>query len=95
MSDTEISTSENAWQACLSRLQDALSPLVFDTWIKPLQAKFEKKQWILFAPNDFVKETVKEKYLPQIQMHQARADSIETVINTSNNTDDTDDTGAD
>lgn len=35
------------------------------------------------------------KYLPQIQMHQARADSIETVINTSNNTDDTDDTGAD
>jgi putative membrane protein len=35
------------------------------------------------------------KYLPQIQMHQASADSIETVINTNNNTDDTDDTGAD
>src|SRR5689334_14639026 len=55
---------EDAWQKCLDYLKSELSSLVFDTWIKPLQAKFEQNEWVLFAPNEFVKETIQKKYLP-------------------------------
>jgi chromosomal replication initiator protein len=64
---SDIGILENTWEKCLVSLQESLTQPVFDTWIKPLQARLEGKTWILFAPNDFVRDTVKEKYFIDIQ----------------------------
>ncbi len=58
----------SAWPLCLSRLEAELPPEEFVTWIKPLQASAPGSDGALrlFAPNAFVVETVRERYLPRI-----------------------------
>lgn len=56
------------WPQCLSRLQAELSPEEFVTWIKPLQVdpQISDDVLLLYAPNAFVVDTVRERYLPRI-----------------------------
>jgi len=58
--------AESVWHQCLKRLEVELSPQQFNTWIRPLQAVEERNGLHLFAPNSFVLEWIKEKYLPTI-----------------------------
>ena len=51
------------WKNCLERLESALPPQQFNTWIRPLQAVEEKNNIQLLAPNRFVLDWIKEKYL--------------------------------
>jgi chromosomal replication initiator protein len=56
------------WQLCLQQLEDQLSPKDFDTWIRPLQIEHNDCQIILWAPNQFVFNSVSERFLKQIRL---------------------------
>ncbi len=55
------------WNKCQKYLQDELPPTEFSTWIRPLKANVEDTKLSLTAPNRFVLDWVREKYLPRIQ----------------------------
>lgn len=55
------------WTKCQKHLQDELPPTEFSTWIRPLKASSDDKKLYLQAPNRFVLDWVKEKYLPRIR----------------------------
>ncbi|WP_375056606.1 chromosomal replication initiator protein DnaA [Zobellella sp. DQSA1] len=54
------------WQQCLNRLQDELPSAEFSMWIRPLQAELGDNTLTLFAPNRFVLDWVRDKYLIRI-----------------------------
>ncbi len=56
----------NFWAACLGRFEKELSPQQFNTWIKPLHYKMEEQSLTLFAPNRFVQQWVKNKFLSRV-----------------------------
>ncbi|MDI1308978.1 MAG: chromosomal replication initiator protein DnaA [Methylotenera sp.] len=58
---------ENFWPTCLSRFEQELSTQQFNTWIKPLHAEVEGNAVRLVAPNRFVMQWVKERFLKKIE----------------------------
>ena len=56
----------NFWAACLGRFEEELSAQQFNTWIKPLHFKVEDQTLTLFAPNRFVQQWVKDKFLSKV-----------------------------
>lgn len=58
---------ENFWPACLSRFEKELSAQQFNTWIKPLYTEIEGDAVRLFAPNRFVMQWVKDRFLKKIE----------------------------
>lgn len=58
--------ADSMWKQCNHCLQDELPSQQFNTWIRPLQAEVVGRQITLFAPNRFVKDWVKNKYLERI-----------------------------
>jgi chromosomal replication initiator protein len=55
------------WPRCLERLEAELPPEDVHTWLKPLQASPQGENLMLFAPNAFVVDTVRERYLARIR----------------------------
>jgi chromosomal replication initiator protein len=55
------------WKQCLSQLEGELPAQQFNTWIRPLQAVLEGNVLHLLAPNRFVQEWIREKYLEPIR----------------------------
>lgn len=68
------------WNKCQKYLQDELPPTEFSTWIRPLKATFDETRLNLKAPNRFVLDWVREKYLPRIQEILAREENKEIKI---------------
>ena len=58
--------STTVWQECLSQLQEELTSTEFNLWIRPLQIEADDDNLYLYAPNRFVLDWVKNKYLPTI-----------------------------
>ncbi|NOZ37871.1 MAG: chromosomal replication initiator protein DnaA [Gammaproteobacteria bacterium] len=58
---------QSSWDKCLARLEQDLSPQQFNTWVRPLQARFNDRELILLAPNQFVLDWVKDKYFNNIE----------------------------
>ena len=54
------------WQDCLSQLQETLPATEFNLWIRPLQAEMVENKLYIYAPNRFVLDWVKNKYLTTI-----------------------------
>ncbi|OUS26649.1 chromosomal replication initiation protein DnaA [Thalassotalea sp. 42_200_T64] len=54
------------WQSCLSVLEDELPAQQFSMWIRPLQCVADNNIMTLYAPNRFVLDWVREKYLARI-----------------------------
>jgi chromosomal replication initiator protein len=54
------------WKKCLDRLEDELSSQQFNTWLRPLRAVQEPGQLRLYAPNRFVLDWVKDRFLERI-----------------------------
>ena len=54
------------WQDCLSQLQETLPTTEFNLWIRPLQAEMIENKLYIYAPNRFVLDWVKNKYLTTI-----------------------------
>lgn len=55
------------WQQCMQQLQHELSTQEFNTWIRPLQAEYANDGLTLFAPNRFISDWIKQRYLANIQ----------------------------
>jgi chromosomal replication initiator protein len=82
--------SEELWHRCLSRLEDELPSQQFNMWIRPLQvvAGSDGRSLTLFAPNRFVVDWVRDKYLELIRelmgdMGSDEAPSIELEVGSS------------
>jgi len=58
--------AEAIWKRCLDYLQDELPSQQYNTWIRPLQVESDGDGILLRAPNRFVKDWVKDKYLHRI-----------------------------
>tara|TARA_R110001606_G_scaffold261206_11_gene409434 strand:+ start:59412 stop:60797 length:1386 start_codon:yes stop_codon:yes gene_type:complete len=60
--------SEDLWNRCLTRLEDELPSQQFNMWIRPLQvtASGDGAELTLFAPNRFVVDWVRDKFLERI-----------------------------
>ena len=56
----------SVWQRCLSVLQEELPAQQFSMWIRPLQCVVEDNIMTLYAPNRFVLDWVREKYVNKI-----------------------------
>jgi len=54
------------WKQCLEHLEGELPAQQFNTWIRPLQAVQEGDTLRLLAPNRFVHDWIKDKYLDVI-----------------------------
>jgi chromosomal replication initiator protein len=82
--------SEELWHRCLSRLEDELPSQQFNMWIRPLQvvAASDGRSLTLFAPNRFVVDWVRDKYLELIcelmgDLDSAGAPKIELEVGSS------------
>lgn len=58
--------SSSLWLQCLQRLQEELPATEFSMWVRPLQAELNDHTLTLFAPNRFVLDWVRDKYLNNI-----------------------------
>ncbi|MEE9492827.1 MAG: chromosomal replication initiator protein DnaA [Gammaproteobacteria bacterium] len=54
------------WQQCLGQLEAELPEQQFNTWIRPLHARYEKDRLTLLAPNRFVKDWVNDHFITTI-----------------------------
>jgi len=57
----------DAWPRCLERLEAELPAEDVHTWLKPLQAEQRSNAMVLYAPNAFIVEQVRERYLGRIR----------------------------
>ena len=62
----ELTVYLSVWQSCLYVLQDELPSQQFSMWVRPLQAESTEDTLTIYAPNRFVLDWVREKYLNRI-----------------------------
>lgn len=55
------------WRRCLERLDGQLGADELQTWLMPLQARDETTGLLLFAPNPYTLDTVRDRYLELIE----------------------------
>jgi len=55
------------WRFCLARFEKELPPQQYKTWIKPLRVQAEGNRLTLVAPNRFVLQWIRDKFLPHIE----------------------------
>lgn len=58
---------KNPWQGCLAKLEAELSPQLYNTWIRPLQAHVAGSTLRVLAPNQFVLEEVSGRFQDRIR----------------------------
>lgn len=58
---------EKFWPACLSRFEQELSAQQFNTWIKPLTTEISDNNIRVVAPNKFVQQWVKDRFLNKLE----------------------------
>ena len=63
---------QGIWNSCLQLLKDELPSQQFSMWIRPLQIHCTEDTLTLFAPNRFVLDWVREKYIHKINEILAR-----------------------
>ena len=74
-----------AWPRCLERLEAEYPVEDVHTWLKPLQATRRDDVTVLYAPNAFVVEHVRERYLGRIRellSYFAGSDEVQLEIGT-------------
>jgi chromosomal replication initiator protein len=64
--------TDSFWEACLARFEGELSPQQFKTWIKPLRLSTNGQGLVLWVPNRFVLQWVKDRFLNAISTHAAQ-----------------------
>lgn len=70
----------------MERLEAELPQEDILTWLKPLQTQVHGHTLQLFAPNDFVREAVRERYLARIRelaQHFGNIQSVQLVVGTA------------
>ncbi|GIX34970.1 MAG: chromosomal replication initiator protein DnaA [Lysobacteraceae bacterium] len=56
----------SCWPQVLERLEQEFGARELNTWLRPLQVRDEAQAMVLLAPNAFVVESVRERFLPRI-----------------------------
>ena len=74
---------EKFWPTCLSRFEKELSAQQFNTWIKPLTTEIGENAIRVLAPNKFVQQWVKERFLSKIETLAAELLPLNTTIEIS------------
>lgn len=57
----------SVWKKCLDQLEGELSSQQFNTWLRPLRAVQDAGHLRLYAPNRFVLDWVKDRFLERIE----------------------------
>jgi len=77
----------SVWKLCVSRLQEELPSQQFNMWVHPLQpsASEDNQKLTLLAPNRFIVDWVREKYLEKIkelysELHDGVMPSIDVMV---------------
>ena len=73
----------DVWHRCLERLEAELPAEDVHTWLKPLQSSTRNGAVVLFAPNAFVVEHVRDRYLERIRellAHFAGSDEVSLEV---------------
>jgi len=74
------------WSHCLGHFQAKLNAQQVNTWIKPLAVSIENGQVLISAPNRFVAQWVKDKFLSDIESlafdYFGKATSLSLVVET-------------
>ena len=83
---------KNFWPTCLSRFEQELSTQQFNTWIKPLYVEIEDITVRIVAPNRFVMQWVKDRFIKKIEQfaHESKLTDIQIEFVISNNDSDLD-----
>lgn len=68
------------WQRCLSALQEELPAQQFSMWIRPLQCVVNDNIMTLYAPNRFVLDWVRDKYVNRINELITLNDSADSYL---------------
>ena len=61
-SNVSDNTDQVLWEQCLKRLRSAVPEAQFNTWIRPLQVVADQSDFVLGAPNRFIRDFVEEKF---------------------------------
>jgi len=64
--DLGTSVYQSLWQSCLEVLEQELPQQQFNMWIRPLQIQGDEQSVTLYAPNRFVLDWVRDKYMNRI-----------------------------
>ena len=59
---------DDFWSYCLAHFERSLNAQQLNTWIKPLVVETGEGQVVVSAPNRFVAQWVRDKFLPQIDL---------------------------
>src|SRR6185295_9543766 len=77
---------DNLWDACLRRLEQELPAQQFNTWIRPLSPESsevtngDSEILVLSAPNRFVLDLVRERFVSRIERLAAEASGRECGV---------------
>jgi chromosomal replication initiator protein len=78
---------DGLWNHCLKHFEKELPPQQFRTWIQPLQAASQGRLLTITAPNRFVLQWVKDRFLPVIEQlaREAATDHVQVVLQLASN----------
>ena len=68
------------WQECIDCLRAELPSQQFNTWIRPLHVELDSSVLRILAPNRFILDWVKGKFLPRIEEIVAESNDAELEI---------------
>lgn len=83
MTQQHDQSREELWQLCLKRLERMIPLEELNTWIRPLQLDGEEDSVRLSAPNDLVRDQVRENYLGMMReffAHHGYAQEAVTIV---------------
>jgi len=60
-------TMNSFWRSCLTHFEQQLPPQQFKTWIKPLKFQAAENELTLTAPNRFVLQWIRDRFLAEIE----------------------------
>jgi chromosomal replication initiator protein len=62
-----LAPMDSFWNHCLRHFERSLPAQQYKTWIQPLHARLDQHMVVVSAPNRFVLEWVKDKFVPEIE----------------------------
>ena len=71
------------WENCIESLKAEVPPEEFRTWIAPLEVEIDKNVLSVCAPNRFISDWVRGKYLPRIAEIVDASDDRGIIVNSN------------
>ncbi len=80
---------ETFWQACLNRFEQELTPQQFNNWIKPLRFEGGVDALRIVAPNRFIMQWVRDKFLSRFEQigHDHFSRPVQLTLSVAENLD--------